>query len=221
MESPPRSLSVFEREMLEEIAMIVPQEEEEITPEMVLAGARCEAEQKVREAYAEGLRRGLEAAKEQYLASVAESAAALKAAADGFVRVREEFLRSLEPQVVELALDIARRIVQREVRDDSGIVLRTVRRALDILTERESVIVRIHPSDAEALRNEKITLLEEFDGVRQMTLQTDASLSPGGCVVETDLVEIDGRLEAQWEAIRAALLDIAPALPSGSPRGDA
>ena len=208
-ESAPRSLTPYERAFLEDLVRVrtgAGSVNAEEAREMLLAQARQEAERKVQEAYAEGLRRGVEAGREQYLKSVAESAAALQAAAQSIQEARDEFLRSLEPQVVELAVAMARRILHREIGTDPECVRRTARKALEHLADCESVVIHVNPDDLEGMRVEKVKLLDEFDGLRQVTLQADASVGPGGCVVETSLMQVDARIEAQLEETLNALM---------------
>jgi flagellar assembly protein FliH len=201
-QSEPRSLAEYERVVLEEIARDTENTPEAaLTHEMILAEARKEAARKVEEAFAEGVRRGTEKGRVQYLEAVAESAAALNAAADAIREAHERFLDGMEPHVVELAGAIARRVLQREAETDPGLILRTARKALEHLIERERVVIHVNPKDFDGLRAEKVKLLEEFDGMRQITVQPDEAIAPGGCVVETDLVHVDARIEAQFEAI--------------------
>ncbi len=210
----PRSLTVFERDALEDTSPAEEPEEEVITPEMILAEARAEAEQKVREAYAEGLRRGREAGEKAFAEAVAESAEALRVAAGAMRTARDRFIDTLEPEVVELAFAIAQSIVQRECLFDRDLVRRTARRALETLADRESMVVRVNPTDLEAMRNEKIRILDEFEDVQQITVVADSAVAPGGCVAESSLMEADARIQSQLEAV-LQLLREPPATPAG------
>lgn len=210
----PRSLTVFERDALEDTSPAEEPEEEVITPEMVLAEARAEAERKVREAYAEGLRRGREAGEKAFAEAVAESAEALRVAAGAMRTARDRFIDTLEPEVVELAFAIAQSIVQRECLFDRDLVRRTARRALETLADRESMVVRVNPTDLEAMRNEKIRILDEFEDVQQITVVADSAVAPGGCVAESSLMEADARIQSQLEAV-LQLLREPPATPAG------
>jgi len=128
----PRSLAFYERTPLEEIVRNPLGPEGPLTPEAILRQARAEAEELAAEAYAAGHRRGVEAGKAEYLERVGRSAEALQSAAVELVRMREAFLESLEPQVVELALLIAGRILQAELADHQEVVRRSIRRRLNI-----------------------------------------------------------------------------------------
>ena len=187
------------------------EEEEVFDPEAVraaiMAEARLEAEQKVREAYAEGLRRGEMAGREAFDASIAHAAAALTAAADEIPGAREAFLNSLEPEVFELATLIARRVLGREIRTDEMLVRHTATRALEALIDRQRVTLRVNPADLEALRTHKVTLLEAFPGIQALDVQADGGVAAGGCVASSETMEADARLETLLDAVLAALTE--------------
>ena len=204
-EGPPRNLAEYERGVLEDLDAGASEEEDVITREMIIEEARREAEEKVREAYAEGLRRGTAAGEARFRESVAEASEALKTAAEAMRESRDRFLDSLEPQVVDLALAIAERVLARESLTDRELVRSTARRALTELSSRESVVVRVNPVDLEVMRNHKVNLLEEFGEIQSLIVQADESIGPGGCLVETDQMQVDARLDAQLKTIMDAL----------------
>lgn len=171
-----------------------------------LADVRTEAEQKVREAYNEGLRRGIEAGREEFERKVAGAAEALSVAVDQIALAHERYLESLEPQVMRLVRGIVERVIDREVRLDPELVLASVRRALACLTDHAKITVRVHPADLEALRNQRAALLDEFEGAVTFTMVGDDSISPGGCLIDSDTSHVDARLE---EILNSVLDDLA------------
>jgi flagellar assembly protein FliH len=167
----------------------------EMLRETILAEARMEAERKIREAYDEAYQRGLDNGEEVFRESVAQAAQALENAALQILDARKAFLDALEPQVVELATLIAERVIDREVRTDPEIIVNTVRRALAQIADRQTLRLRVHPSDYEALRARQITLLEEFSGVEAIEIAPDDAVTPGGCIAESRLMQVDARME--------------------------
>lgn len=163
--------------------------------EAVLAEARAEAAKRVQEAYTEGFQRGMAAGREAFEKSVAGAAELLSAAASAMREARAAFLDSLEPQVVELVGLITERVLQREAKTDPDLIHSTVRRALACIADRQRLRLQVHPDDLEALRRQKITLLEDFPGVEELNIETSEEVSRGGCVVESGHMQADARLE--------------------------
>ncbi len=178
-----------------------------LDPHQIVEEARREAEQKVREAYAEGLRRGTEAGQAAFAEAVGKSAAALEQAAKTLIEARERFLESLEPEVVGLAAAIAERILRREPAVDPERVRRTVREALTHLERREQITLRLNPADLAALEEQNVKLLEDFDAVEHLDVVADDTVAPGGCVAESEHLEVDAQIKTQFDKIINGLLE--------------
>lgn len=201
------AVSTFEHSTLEEILMQVAQGHNGLSPSEILADARADAEQKVEEAYAEGLRRGQEAGEEQFRASVGEAAEALAAMSETLKQSRDEYIESLEPQLIKLAGAMAAQILRRECSVDPELITRTARSVLDHVMDQERVTLRVHPKDMATLKERRVALLEDFDGIAHIEILSDESIGRGGCVAVTPALHVDGRLESQLEILLSRLAD--------------
>lgn len=172
----------------------------------ILLRANEEAEVIAREAYEEGLRRGIAEGERKFLAAVNGSAEALKTAAAKVEESHKDFLDEIEPQLIRLAASIASKIIERETSMSQEVVQRTVRAALARLVDEEHVVVRVNPKDLETLRQYRAELTQEFDAITRIDLLPDDSIDAGGCIAQTDSVRIDGRLASQLEKILNELL---------------
>ena len=106
---------------------------------------------------------------------------------------RRDLLQGLEAQVPRLALEVARRVVGEALAIEPDRVRALVREALDRVRRASVVRVRVHPDDVPRL------------GELGASIVPDDALSPGDCIVESELGDVDGRLEARFEAIERAL----------------
>jgi flagellar assembly protein FliH len=219
-EATARDVTPFERSLLENPAhaMPGPGADCEVGPadletlrDQVLAEAmaeaRDEAKRKIEEAYEKGLQRGIEAGEAQFREEVGESARVLQEAATAMRAAYDDFLNSLEPEVFELVTLIAERVVGREVRTDPEIIHATVRRAISVVADRASLTVRLNPEDAQALREHKAALLEEFEGVQHLHVEPDPEISRGSCQVDSGRVHVDARFEKLLENVLNELAD--------------
>lgn len=209
-----RNFLDFERDVLQEIVEEIAYEadtSEDIvieTPEQIKANvdaiyteAREEAKRKVQEAYDEGFKKGTEAGHATFAESVGEAAESLNVAGEALKIAREEFLSSLEPQVMDLVRIIAERILRRDLHTDKELVLKTIRACLVALVDCEELKVRVNSNDLESLRNEKSMLLEEFDCVKSLNLIEDEDIESGGCIVESNTLHVDATIESQFDHI--------------------
>ena len=199
----------FERNVLEEPPPEVLAEKEaaaadvgpEVEAERILARAHTEAQLIRAAAYEEGRQEGLAAANTEFQKKVAESVRAFDNVGQAIRQSHEEFLASLEPDVLRLISAIIQRILLREARMDPLVVQQTVRNALENLVQRERVTVRLNPMDFAAMREQSIDLGARVDGIVDLVVAPDDTVGPGGCIVETDALTVDARLDRQLERI--------------------
>ncbi len=206
--------ALYERTPFEAALLNASQLEE--GPAALLARAQQEAERRLQEAYAEGLRRGAEEGKREYLESVAASAQALRTLAEQMQEVRSKFCELLEEKMLALTRAITSRILLREAQADPEAVRRVLQRVLEVLTERERLVVRMNPRDCEALNREASSFLEALDAIKQKEIIPDESVAPGGCIVETATLHVDAQLDAQLERVLEELSEVScepPAAP--------
>ena len=125
----------------------------------------------------------------------------------GFARQRREMLMELQPYVVRIAVEVARRVVRRELDTDPGMIARTVESALEQVAAAAQARVRVHPLDAQVLQATIRELVPASDEAAAVEIIPDGSIERGGCVVESDRGIVDARLQTQFEEMQARLLD--------------
>lgn len=114
----------------------------------------------------------------------------------------EGLQQSMAAQLLDLACDIARQVVRRELQADPQALLPVVREALATFAqESRPATVRLHPDDWHALES---ALREEF-GAARVQWTPDPTVVRGGCSVECAGAVVDGSLETRWRRAIAAL----------------
>jgi len=207
----PKAYASFEGGELQDLeAISESSSEEELVPEVdpaeVLAEARREAEVKVQEAYAEGLRRGEEAGAAAFLEKVGEAAAVFESSAEAIRLAHEQFLESFEPSIVRLAQAAAERVLRRELRQtDIELVQSTVHAAVNAMSERERLVLHLNPADIAALEENGIDIAETIADAPEVNIVPDETVTSGGCVIDSDTLHVDAQLEEQLGRIFDAL----------------
>ncbi len=172
--------------------------------DQILADAEARAAAMAREAlargYADGKAEGLKAAEEQskeYLERLATLAR--QAAID-----RESMIRSAEQELATLALEVASKVIRREISGDPSIVLSVVEAALEKVGSTESVRIFVHPEDADLLRDKWSELKGAVAFGNNWEILSNAGMERGGCIIETKSGMVDSRIEAQLAEIVSA-----------------
>lgn len=113
-----------------------------------------------------------------------------------------EITSHIESDLVELALQIAKKVVRREVSIDREIALTLVRVSLGKLNQRTAAKVHLNSDDLAFVQKHADSL--DFRGT--LELIEDQSISPGGCLIHTETGDIDARIESQFDEIAFGLL---------------
>ncbi len=157
----------------------------------------------------EAFEAGREAGRAERPPGEAEARAAatrlLEAAARELAESRVEYLRAQRGALVELAVAIAERILDREVSTDPAALVASVEAALDAVPDEEPAVVHLAPADHASLcagEGEAPAVLARH-GVE---VAADAALAPGDVRVRAGAARVDARRERLLERIREALL---------------
>ena len=70
-------------------------------------------------------------------------------------KLRTEIYHTLEKEVVELALAIARKVVCREVKTNQDVVVCVAKEALSRVEAPGEIIIRLNPSDLQFIKKTK------------------------------------------------------------------
>jgi flagellar assembly protein FliH len=131
---------------------------------------------------------------------------ALRAAIAGVCDSKHAWLAHWERQAVQLSAAIAARVCRRELATHSDLTLGLVREALELAVGAGQVRVLLHPDDHAALGEHIRRLVAEFGRLASAQVVADATISRGGCRVETTTGVIDQQIEAQLARIVEELL---------------
>jgi flagellar biosynthesis/type III secretory pathway protein FliH len=164
-----------------------------------------EAREKVagleRERYEAGWSQGQQEALQDIQAQFASMLESFQKVIAEVVHLRQETLHQAEADIITLAFQLAKKIVCCEILSNRDVFATTLRRALDHAVTDDTVVVRVNPVDLEHARQLQEELLHNLGAIRQLTMQGDDTIGPGGCVVESTFGVIDARIEAQLEEL--------------------
>jgi len=122
-------------------------------------------------------------------------------------------LQAIEAQVVpqlnDLAIAIARRILGKELEFHPEGVVDIVKQALsDKARQRREIFLRVNPDDLDQIREAKPQLLEVLSRCKEIGLREDPDVERYGVVIETDAGIIDAQLETQLAVLERVLKSV-------------
>jgi len=156
--------------------------------------------------YQEGLARGREEALKALEEAKQASAEVLDSLVAQLKSQEADMMRLLVPRLADLATELARRIIHREISTDRTLVRVQAQEAIGKILEREKLIIRVNPADEDIMKSHKQPLMSMFDGIEKIEVIGDQSIERGGCIIETHLVKVDAQPRSQLQAARKTLL---------------
>lgn len=171
----------------------------ELVDRAVARAAEIEAE-----ARAKGHEEGVVAGRAAAQAELAESIAAMHELVQNALAQRHEVIESAEPELVNLAIAIAERVLHEHLAVSPTAVLENVRHALTRLIGREVVTLRVNPADLETIRVHRDGIASSSD-VEHLRVVEDQRVDRGGVVIETEAGTIDAKVATQLREARRAV----------------
>jgi flagellar assembly protein FliH len=175
----------------------------------VIAEAHRQAEQMrqdaVRKGYEEGLQIGRKEGQREFQQAIADLQAEVQKLVDALLAERQRLWEEMEPQVIDLVLEIARKVLREEIQARRESTLSIIKHALRRVTDTEQVRIRVHPDDLQIAREHRNDFLAVCEGVRQIEIVDDQRVGGGGCIIETPSGTIDASLRTQMQSVEKAL----------------
>ncbi|MFZ1944428.1 MAG: FliH/SctL family protein [Acidobacteriaceae bacterium] len=179
--------------------------------EQRLQEERAAAAQAVAAAREQGRREGHQDVQQEVSAGQQRLQAQILQSLEQFRLERQNYFHNVEGEVVRLALAIAARVLHREAHLDPLLLAGAVRVALEKLGDSSRVVMRVPPREVEPWK-------EFFRTGANLRIQPgileDPSLSPGECLLATELGTIELGVRAQLEEIEKGFFDLLDRRPA-------
>jgi flagellar assembly protein FliH len=160
-------------------------------------------ESKAGQSYEAGVRDGAEAARAQLEAQVQTAVQRLADTIADLAGTRAETIRRAEGDTVRLAIEIARRVLHRELTMDFTALESLVKAALEKLQAQEVYRVRVHPAQERTVK----ACLEQTGRGQAIGVVPDPTLAEGGVIFEIGRGSMDASVDTQLAEIERGLID--------------
>lgn len=190
----------------------------------LVAQARAESEtlrnQAREEGRAQGHREGYEAGYAEGLAAgraeLLEQLHTVYQLADEAVNAKAAVIASAETEILELVIEVARKVIGEVVELNPNVVTNIVANAIKHANTGEVLTIRVNPRDVELLREYWAEAVGDNPGDpwtgsgqgagqrRRWEIVADRRVKPGGCVIDTQSGTVDARIDTQLVQIKYA-----------------
>jgi flagellar assembly protein FliH len=162
------------------------------------------------QAFARGRQAGQQESRLAFEQQLAKEKSNLAAALVQFARDRSVYFEKVEPEVVQLSLSIARKILHREAQVDPMLLAGIVRVALEQIDGATGVRLRVHPQKSAEWRQ---FLTSQLQPENLPEIIEDPSQPADQCAVETAMGSTAIGLEVQLKEIEQGFADLLAARP--------
>jgi flagellar assembly protein FliH len=188
---------------LEKPARVLKPEDESARQRARIAELEAAVESKSRQAYDAGFRAGGDAARQAAEAPVQATLRRLGDTIAELAATRAETIRRAEADTVRLALEIARRVLHRELSMDTSALEALIHAALEKLQNQEVYRVRVHPNQEKVVK----ACLDQSGRGQAITVISDPVQHEGGAVFEISRGSLDASVDTQLAEIERGLID--------------
>ncbi len=171
----------------------------------IVVKAQQEAAAVRTQAQAQGRQAALSEVDQMIQRQLATVIPALRQAILDIHQAKQAWLAQWETAGIHLAAEIAKRLIRGELTRQPEIPLTLIREALQLAVGSGQVRLLLNPDDHRALQTQVQLLVHEMSGLGETQIVADASVSPGGCRVETRFGSVDQTFEAQLARVEEEL----------------
>ncbi|WP_456323216.1 flagellar assembly protein FliH [Hydrogenimonas sp.] len=163
-------------------------------------------EEAKRKAFEEGQKAGEEACKarmQEEIDTLKERLAASIAALEESRNQFEKKIDTIEEELIETALDLARQVVAKEIdKDSKEVALRLARLLLTEVKEATKITLKVNPQDYDYIKDRLVSS-------DNLQIVSDPAIGPGGVLILSDVGNIDGEIMHRFERIKEAVFGTA------------
>jgi len=113
-----------------------------------------------------------------------------------------EYFGQVEQKMINIVLDSVHKILG-EINNEEK-VINLVKNALSVARSRSEINIKINPEISEKIKNELISIKQNFPSFANIEIIADPSVPTDACVIESELGKVESSVSGQLEALRSS-----------------
>ena len=115
-----------------------------------------------------------------------------------FMGAEDKVFNLIAPNILELSMSIAQKVIKHEAKIDIQIVEDTVMDALKMLSKNEpKIVLRVNPIQVQYLKDTLPEKIKSLGMETKLSVLSDEAVAEGGCIIQTNNGMIEATIEAQ------------------------
>jgi len=153
----------------------------------------------------EGHRRATELMKAEYQDMVQEERNQIQSLFQTIEQRLSGLTPAVEKALLTFTLGVAEHIVRQEIQTSPAIVLNVIQDGIKNILGVETIKIRVHPSNVQLVQEQKHTIQSVSASLREIIFEADEHVEQGGCIIESDLGNVDARIITQIEQVNSII----------------
>ena len=126
-----------------------------------------------------------------------------------FMNAKKDVFEFIAPDILEISVDIAKKIIKKELESDPQVLINTIVDVLRSVSKNEAKInIRVHPQAVQFIKDTIPNITYQYGIDSKINVISDPSIDEGGCVFQTSNGIVDASIDTQMEIIKKALQGI-------------
>ena len=164
----------------------------------LVSRAQEEADNIKKSAFEEGYRKGLEQANSDI--------EKFRNDLSNFMNAPKNVYEYIAPDILEISVDIAKKIIKKEVESDPQVLVNTIIEVLKTVSKSEPKInIRVKPQAVQFIKDTLPNITYQYGIDSKINIIADPSIEDGGCIFQTNNGIVDASIDTQLEIIKKAL----------------
>lgn len=163
--------------------------------------------QQIEEAYQKGLKEGQQKVKRElekdYTDKLYKKYEEVYHIIEAYDQKMTDYEVSFEKLIVNTACIVSKKIVKREI-EAQTVINENLRNSISKIIGANEVKIKLHPTDINEL-NEYSKNLINNSSFNKIKFEPDERIEKGGCLIETEIGNVDARISTQLEELRRKL----------------
>ncbi len=164
----------------------------------LISRAQEESENIKKSAFEEGYRLGLEKSQsdlEKFRLEISK-----------FMNANKEVFEYIAPDILEISVDIAKKIIKKELEADPQVLINTIVDILRTVSKNEpKITIRVQPQAVQFIKDTIPNITYQYGIDSKINIVADPSIEEGGCVLQTNNGIVDASINTQIEIIKKSL----------------
>jgi len=115
-----------------------------------------------------------------------------------------EYREAFDKIVIDTTFLIASKVIQKSIYD-SPIITDTIREAIRKVIGANNIVLRLSPSDKALIQETDVDFFDN-NSYSNLKFEVDDRIDAGGCLVESEIGNVDARISSQLNELKKALL---------------